>query len=162
MSNDRPDPTFNPLQGGDVPPGERLGMARRFFEALPHAVALGMEPEEMGDGVAVMSMPWREDLVGDPETGVIHGGAVSALMDTCCGAAAMSHPQLKGRRPSPPADLLQVRVVGESPAACPRSRPSLAAPMNPLRSAPRTSRSATRCVQGMRCEISWIGMGRTP
>lgn len=57
MSNDRPDPTFNPLQGGDVPPGELLGMARRFFEALPHAVALGMEPEEMGDGVAVMSMP---------------------------------------------------------------------------------------------------------
>lgn len=121
MSNDRPDPTFNPLQGGDVPPGERLGMARRFFEALPHAVALGMEPEEMGDGVAVMSMPWREDLVGDPETGVIHGGAVSALMDTCCGAAAMSHPQLKGvtatiglridyMRPATPRATIRVRA----------------------------------------------------
>ena len=65
------------------------------------------------------------------------------------------------RRPSPPADLLQVRGVGESPTACPRSRRSLAAPIHPLLSAPRTSRSATRCVQGMRCEISWIGMGRT-
>lgn len=76
--------------------------------------------------------------------------------------ARFSHPQLKGWRPLPSADLLQVQGVGELPTTCARSRPSLATPMNPLRSAPRTSRSATRCVQGMRFEISWIGMGRTP
>ena len=35
-------------------------------------------------------MPWAEALVGDPDTRVIHGGAVSALMDTCGGAAVMS------------------------------------------------------------------------
>ena len=74
--------------------------------------------------------------------------------------ARLGHPQHKGRRPSPPADLLQVRVVGESPAACPRSRPSLAAPIHPFLSAPRTSRSATRCVHGTRLEMGWVGMGR--
>lgn len=68
----------------------------QFFRALPHAVALGMTAHTMGNGRAEMSMPWDEKLVGDPESGVIHGGAVSALMDTCCGAAAMCHPDAGG------------------------------------------------------------------
>jgi hypothetical protein len=52
-----------------------------------------MRLDEIGDGVAVISMPYDPALVGDPQTGVIHGGAVSALMDTCGGAAVMSHPE---------------------------------------------------------------------
>ena len=67
-------------------------VARAFIEAIPHARAIGMRLDEIGDGVAVISMPYDSRLVGDPETGVIHGGAVSALMDTCGGAAVMSHP----------------------------------------------------------------------
>ncbi len=51
-----------------------------------------MEVEAAGGGSVTMSMPWSEALVGDPRTGVIHGGAISALMDTCGGAAVMSHP----------------------------------------------------------------------
>ncbi|UWR27159.1 PaaI family thioesterase [Sulfitobacter sp. S223] len=71
-------------------------LARQFIEALPHSVLLGMEPQEMGAGVATIRMPYKTELIGDPVTGVIHGGAVSALMDTCCGAAVMSHPDNKG------------------------------------------------------------------
>lgn len=70
--------------------------AQRFIEALPHSKALGMDLQEIGDGAAVITMPYNEDLIGDPQTGVIHGGAVSALMDTCCGAAVMCHPQSGG------------------------------------------------------------------
>lgn len=66
--------------------------ARQFIEAIPHARALGMRLDEISDGVAVISMPYDARLIGDPQTGVIHGGAVSALMDTCGGAAVMSHP----------------------------------------------------------------------
>ncbi len=67
-----------------------------FIAALPHARALGMRLETMGDGAAEISMGYAPELVGDPATGVIHGGAVSALMDTCCGAAVMSLPEAAG------------------------------------------------------------------
>ena len=75
---------------------EKLKLARQFIEAIPHSRDLGMELTEMGEGVAVISMPYDERLIGDPETGVISGGAVSAVMDTCCGAAVMSHPSNPG------------------------------------------------------------------
>ena len=55
-----------------------------------------MQLESIGDGVAVISMPYNPALIGDPATGVIAGGAVSALMDTCCGAAVMSYPGARG------------------------------------------------------------------
>jgi uncharacterized protein (TIGR00369 family) len=70
----------------------KLTIARQFIEAIPHSRALGMVLEELAPGRAVIAMPYDLRLVGDPATGVIHGGAVSALMDTCCGAAVMSHP----------------------------------------------------------------------
>ena len=67
-------------------------IARKFIEALPHCRALSMVLDDVGDGEAVMSMPYAKNLIGDPATGVIHGGAVSALMDTCGGTAVMAHP----------------------------------------------------------------------
>ena len=65
---------------------------RSFINALPFANALGMVLEHVGEGRARISMDWDPRFVGDPTTGVIHGGAVSALMDTCGGAAVMSCP----------------------------------------------------------------------
>ncbi|MEL7149478.1 MAG: PaaI family thioesterase [Pseudomonadota bacterium] len=73
-------------------PPSRRDLARKFIEALPHCKALAMRVDDVGDGVATMSMPYAENLIGDPATGVIHGGAVSALMDTCGGTAVMAHP----------------------------------------------------------------------
>lgn len=75
------------------PVADTLALARQFIATLPHSQALGMRMEAISDGVAVISMPYDRRFIGDPATGVIHGGAVSALMDTACGAAVMSHPE---------------------------------------------------------------------
>ncbi|MBF9060344.1 hotdog fold thioesterase [Rhodobacterales bacterium HKCCSP123] len=72
---------------------DKARIARQFIEAIPFSQALKMRLDEIGNGTAVISMPWSDALVGDPKSGVIHGGAVSALMDTCGGAAVMSHPE---------------------------------------------------------------------
>ncbi len=66
--------------------------ARQFIDALPHCRDLGMSVVSVGEGEAVLEMPYDTRFVGDPKTGVIHGGAVSALMDTSGGAAVMCHP----------------------------------------------------------------------
>lgn len=80
------------------PPTEetKAKIARHFIEAIPHSRELGMVLDEIGGGVAVISMPYDARFVGDPHSGVIHGGAVSALMDTCCGAAVISAERTPG------------------------------------------------------------------
>jgi uncharacterized protein (TIGR00369 family) len=75
---------------------DKIQIARQFIEAIPHARDLGMQLMELENGVAVITMPYDPKLVGNPATGVIHGGAVSALMDTCSGAAVMCHPNAPG------------------------------------------------------------------
>lgn len=75
---------------------DRAKLARQFTQAIPHARALSMSIDALGEGVAEMSMPYDPRFIGDPDTGVIHGGAVSALLDTCCGASVISHPASKG------------------------------------------------------------------
>ena len=70
---------------------ERLPLLARLNEAfmshVPHNKALGIVLITMAEGEAVMRLPYRADLIGNPETGVLHGGAITSMMDACCGAA---------------------------------------------------------------------------
>lgn len=66
-----------------APLPERMLMA-------PHADALGLSLVSIEKGRGVMSAPWREELVGDPETGIIASGVVTALIDHACGLAINS------------------------------------------------------------------------
>jgi uncharacterized protein (TIGR00369 family) len=62
---------------------ERL-WAAKFLEHLPHGVALGIElvAVDVARGACVMRLPWRDELVGDPERQVVHGGVITALLDS--------------------------------------------------------------------------------
>ena len=74
---------------------DKQAFAREFIEQIPHSRELGMKVTEVGEGTAEITMGYDSRFVGDPKTRVIHGGAVSALMDTCCGTAVISHPEVK-------------------------------------------------------------------
>ena len=72
-------------------PEERLSLLRRlsrqFMEFVPHNRALDVQVVRLDAGEAVMSIPYADKLIGNPVTGVVHGGVVTSLMDACCGAA---------------------------------------------------------------------------
>lgn len=76
----------------DQDQNQRRDLAQQFIQSLPHGRALGLTIVDVGPGRVDMALPFSDQLVGDPSTGVMHGGAVSTLMDTCCGTAVMAHP----------------------------------------------------------------------
>lgn len=76
---------------------DKTKIAQQFIAALPHSAALGMEFVSLENGTARLAMPYDARFIGDPATKVISGGAVSALLDTCCGAAVLTHPKAPAR-----------------------------------------------------------------
>jgi uncharacterized protein (TIGR00369 family) len=54
---------------------------------IPHARAIGMALVRHDDTGCVVRVPYAEHLVGDPDTGVVHGGVLTALLDNACGMA---------------------------------------------------------------------------
>src|SRR5687768_16463225 len=62
-----------------------------FTHAVPHNRALGMRFVDFSKGEATILLPYADHLVGNPETGVLHGGAISSLLDATCGAAVFLH-----------------------------------------------------------------------
>ena len=60
-----------------------FAMARQ----VGHGRALGIEMVGSGDDWVEIALPWREELVGVPETGMLASGAIVSLLDTCGGAS---------------------------------------------------------------------------
>lgn len=86
-------------------------LAARMAHGVPQAAALGFEFVSMGEGSGVLRVPWREDLVGDPDTQVIAGGVVTSLLDHVCGLAVQA-----GRASPTPTATLDLRIDYMRPA----------------------------------------------
>jgi uncharacterized protein (TIGR00369 family) len=71
-------------------------LRRHHGKSVPHNEFLGLEVVDLDERVALFRLPYQQKLVGNPENGVLHGGAITSLMDACCGAAvflALPEPQ---------------------------------------------------------------------
>jgi uncharacterized protein (TIGR00369 family) len=47
-------------------------------------------------GEAICKVPYAEHLIGNPDTRVVHGGVITALLDNACGTAVGSKTALRG------------------------------------------------------------------
>ena len=71
--------------GEATPDGRGASMA-----GIPHSGAMGMRLLSAENGEALLMLPYSDFLVGDVATGVLGGGAITALLDTCCGTAVFA------------------------------------------------------------------------
>lgn len=76
---------------------------QRFGRATPYNAATGMELIVAPWGPWSLKLPYRQDFIGDPDSGVLHGGMISALLDVACAFAVFS--RLKALRMMATLDL---------------------------------------------------------
>lgn len=76
-SNNRPPPAPERIVGA--------------LHSLPHCHELGMEAVAVeACGRATVRVAFQERLIGNPETGLLHGGVITTLLDTASGLAVVA------------------------------------------------------------------------
>lgn len=65
-------------------------LRRLVNEAIPHVAELGVEVVALERRTATLKLAYQERLVGNPDTGVLHGGVITTLIDTVCGLSVFA------------------------------------------------------------------------
>ncbi|WP_434049081.1 PaaI family thioesterase [Marinobacter salarius] len=70
---------------------DSIGMdrVRRFIDTLNQGRELGLTVTAVKNGQLTLCLPYSDRIIGNPDTGVIHGGAITTLMDTASGSATL-------------------------------------------------------------------------
>ena len=66
-----------------------LERTQHFLSFLRHCQVLGMRVEQADRKGLTLRLPYSDKIVSDPETRIIHGGAITTLMDTTCGISTV-------------------------------------------------------------------------
>ncbi|MFN3578897.1 MAG: PaaI family thioesterase [Pseudomonas sp.] len=65
--------------------------AKQFLSVLRHCQVLGMAVERADEQGLIIKLPYSQAIIGNPVSGVVHGGAITTLMDTCCGISTVCY-----------------------------------------------------------------------
>ncbi len=64
-------------------------MRALMSSGIPHMAEVGLELISMDDTGVVGRIPHRDEFIGDPESGVVHGGIVTVLLDSLSGMSVV-------------------------------------------------------------------------
>ncbi|KPP97620.1 PaaI family thioesterase [Marinobacter sp. HL-58] len=67
----------------------RKDRVRRFIGTLNQGRELGLTVTSAKEEQLTLCLPYSDRIIGNPDTGVIHGGAITTLMDTASGSVIM-------------------------------------------------------------------------
>jgi uncharacterized protein (TIGR00369 family) len=69
---------------------QKLKLAVTASRYVPHNEALGIRIVDVAANQVVFELPYDVKLVGNPDTGAVHGGAITAMLDACSGWAVFA------------------------------------------------------------------------
>jgi uncharacterized protein (TIGR00369 family) len=60
-----------------------------FFQRIPFNQFLGIQLDELSPERVLMSLPMKDELIGNFMHGILHGGVISSILDVAGGAMAL-------------------------------------------------------------------------
>ncbi len=93
---------------------EKSRLIAQMCRNIPHAHLQGICLEGVDGDRLTLRLPYRDELVGNPDTGALHGGALSVLLDQTLGIASVCS-DLVGPMLTPTLDL-RIDHLGTAPA----------------------------------------------
>jgi len=90
-SDQEPDLSPGISRSGLAGDDEQFSRLHEFMSLrIPFNRYLGVQIRALSEGRAVLALPFKPELIGDPTRPALHGGTISMLADTAGGAAVLT------------------------------------------------------------------------
>ena len=93
---------------------EKARIIERMCNFIPHCKHLGIRLEQVVGEELTLRLPYRPELIGNPDTGVIHSGVLTVLLDQTLGKAGICCDRVEATI-TPTLDL-RIDHLGTAPA----------------------------------------------